>query len=116
MSTVKNKVLLTGNLGMAPEIRTLESGRKMAKFSIATNESYRNPAGEWITETQWHNVIAWGKSADKVAELLGKGSEIALEGKLVNNSYVDKQGVKKYSTQVQMFDFDLVVKEAKAEA
>lgn len=116
MSTVKNKVLLVGNVGKSPEIRQLESGRKMAKFSLATNESYRNAAGEWNTETQWHNITAWGKMADKVEELLGKGTEISLEGKLMNSSYVDKLGVKKYFTDVHLFDFEIVVKEAKTEA
>lgn len=114
MNTVKNKVQLIGNLGKAPEIRILESGRKMAKFSMATNDSYRNTGGEWVTETQWHNIIAWGKVADKVEEMLNKGNEISLEGKLMNTTYVDKNGVKKYSTHVQATDFIPVVKEVEA--
>lgn len=111
MSTVKNSVTLIGHLGRTPEIRTLESGRKMAKFSIATNDSYRNNGGEWITETQWHNIIAWGKVAEKVEELLDKGSEISLEGKLMNSTYVDKTGAKKYYTHVQVNSFEPVVKQ-----
>jgi single-strand DNA-binding protein len=114
MSTVKNKVQLTGHLGKAPEIRILESGKKMAKFSIATNDSYRNAGGEWITETQWHNIVAWGKGAEKAEELLDRGSEISLEGKLMNSTYVDKTGVKKYYTHVQAFGFEPVTKEEKA--
>lgn len=116
MSTVKNKVQLIGNIGKAPEIRTLESGRKMAKFSIATDDSYRTAGGEWNTETQWHNIIAWGKMADKAEELLIRGCEVSLEGKLMNNMYTDKNGVKKYFTQVQASDFSLVEKEVETEA
>lgn len=114
MSTVKNKVQLIGNIGKDPEIRTLESGRKMAKFSIATDDSYRTAGGEWNTETQWHNIVAWGKMADKAADILTRGCEVSLEGKLMNNSYTDKNGVKKYFTQVQASNFELVVKEEKA--
>lgn len=114
MSTVKNKVQLIGNIGKAPEIRVLESGRKMARFSVATNDNYRTANGEWNTETQWHNIIAWGKAAEKAEEILTRGCEVAVEGKLMNNTYVDKNGVKKYYTQVQAFSLELVAREEKA--
>ena len=86
----------------------------MAKFSIATNDSYRNAGGEWITETQWHNIIACGKMAEKAEELQDKGIEISLESKLMNSTCVDKNGIEKYYTHVQAFGFDLVKKEEKA--
>ncbi len=102
MYALKNKVQLIGNLGSAPEIRTTEAGKKMARLSMATNESYRNAKGEKITETQWHNLIAWGKVAEIAEKYLAKGSEIAIEGKLVSRSYNDKEGNKKYITEVQV--------------
>jgi len=100
MYALKNKVQLIGNLGNTPEIRTIESGKKMARFSIATNETYRNAKGEKITETQWHNIIAWGKVADIAEQFLSKGSEVAIEGKLVNRNYTDKEGNKRFITEV----------------
>ena len=102
MYALKNKVQLIGNLGNAPEIKTTEGGKKLARFSMATNESYRNAKGEKITETQWHNLVAWGKVADIAEKFLVKGSEIAIEGKLMNRNYIDKAGVKKYITEVQV--------------
>jgi single-strand DNA-binding protein len=100
MSTLRNKVQLIGNLGKAPEIITLDSGKKLAKFSIATNETYKNAQGEKVTDTQWHNVIAWNKTAEIVEKYLDKGKEIAIEGKLTSRSYDDKEGNKRYITEV----------------
>jgi single-strand DNA-binding protein len=100
MNTLRNKVQLIGNLGNNPEVITLESGKKLAKFSIATNDSYRNASGEKITDTQWHNVIAWNKTAEIVEKYLTKGNEIAVEGKLTSRSYENKEGVKKYITEI----------------
>lgn len=102
MYALKNKVQLIGNLGNAPDVKTLESGKKMARFSVATNESYRNAKGEKVTETQWHNLIAWGKVAEIVEKYLTKGKEVAIEGKLINRSYNDKEGNKKYITEIQV--------------
>ena len=102
MYSLKNKVQLIGNLGNAPEVKTLESGKKMARFSVATNENYRNAKGEKVTETQWHNLVAWGKVAEIVEKFLTKGKEVAIEGKLVNRSYNDKEGNKKYVTEIQV--------------
>lgn len=102
MYALKNKVQLIGNLGNAPEVKNTESGKKLARFSIATNESYRNADGEKVTETTWHNLVAWGKVADIVEKYLNKGSEVAIEGKLISRSYTDKKGVKKYITEVQV--------------
>lgn len=100
MNSLKNKVQLIGNLGATPEIINLESGKKLAKFTLATNESYKTAKGETIKETQWHNMVAWGKTAELVEKYLTKGNEIAIEGKLTSRSYEDKAGVKKYVTEV----------------
>lgn len=100
MNTLKNKVQLIGNLGNAPEIVNLESGKKLAKFSIATNEAYKNAQGEKVQDTQWHNLVAWGKTAEIIEKYVNKGSEIAIEGKLTTRSYDDKDGVKRYITEV----------------
>ena len=100
MNTLRNKVQLIGNLGNNPEIITLESGKKLAKMSIATNETYKNAQGEKVTDTQWHNVVAWNKTAEIIEKYLQKGSEIAIEGKLTSRSYDDKDGNKKYITEV----------------
>ena len=100
MNTLRNKVQLIGNLGNAPEIITLESGKKIAKFSIATNESYKNAQGEKVTETQWHNIIAWNKTAEIAERFLDKGKEVAVEGKLTSRSYNDKEGTKRYVTEI----------------
>ena len=108
MYALKNKVQLIGNLGNAPEVKTLESGKKMARFNVATNEVYRNAKGEKVTETQWHNLVAWGKVAEIVEKYLTKGKEVAIEGKLVNRSYNDKDGNKKYITEVQVSELLLL--------
>ncbi|MBF8149702.1 single-stranded DNA-binding protein [Winogradskyella sp. F6397] len=100
MNTLKNKVQLIGNLGQDPEITNFESGKILAKFSIATNESYKNAQGEKITDTQWHNVVAWGKTAQVVEKYITKGKEVAIEGKLTSRSWEDKDGMKRYITEV----------------
>lgn len=102
MYAVKNKVQLIGNLGNAPEVKTLESGKKMARFNLATSENYRNAKGEKVTETQWHTLVAWGKVAEIAEKYLAKGKEILVEGKLINRSYNDKDGNKKYISEVQV--------------
>lgn len=102
MFALKNKVQLIGNLGNAPEVRNTESGKKLVRFSVATHESYRNALGEKVTETQWHNIIAWGAVADIAEKFLVKGTEVCIEGKLVNRNYMDKEGNKKYITEIQV--------------
>lgn len=110
MSTLKNKVQLIGNTGNDPEIRTLDSGKKLAKLTIATNETYKNDIGEKITDTQWHNIVAWGKTAEIVEKYVTKGSHIAIEGKLTHRSYDDKNGDKKYYTEVVVSELLLMPK------
>jgi single-strand DNA-binding protein len=110
MYALKNKVQLIGNLGANPEVKNTESGKKLARFSIATSESYRNAKGDRVSETQWHNVVAWGKVADIVEKYLSKGSEVALEGKLIYRNYNDKEGNKKYITEIQVNELLLLTK------
>ena len=102
MYALRNKVQLIGNLGAAPEVKKLESGKKVVRFSVATNETYKNAKGEKVTETQWHNLVAWGKVADIAERYLTRGKEVAVEGKLINRSYNDKEGNKRYITEVQV--------------
>ena len=108
MYALKNKVQLIGNLGNAPEVKNTENGKKLARFSMATNETYRGRTGEKITETTWHNVVAWGKVADIAEKFLTKGKEVAIEGKLVNRSYTDKDGIKRYVTEIQVNELLLI--------
>lgn len=101
MYNLRNKVQLIGNLGQDPEIKETSNGKKFAKFTLATNESYKNQAGERVTETQWHNIILWGKTAEIAEKYLQKGNECAIEGKLVYSTFEDKEGAKKYFTQIE---------------
>lgn len=107
MNSLRNKVTLIGHLGMDPEIRETEAGHKFARVSLATTESFKNHQNEKVTETMWHNLYAWDKIAEKMGKLQ-KGSEILVEGKLINRNYTDKTGVKKYVTEVQVNDFTMV--------
>jgi len=100
MNAMKNKVQLIGHLGAAPEIKTFDSGKKVVRINLATNEVYKKENGEKVNETQWHNLVAWGKVADIAQQYLNKGSEIAIEGKLTYRDYTDKEGVKRYITEV----------------
>ncbi|PQV48806.1 single-strand binding protein [Jejuia pallidilutea] len=100
MSTLRNKVQLIGNVGQEPTITELESGKKIARLSLATNERYKDGKGEKQTDTNWHNLVAWGKTADIIEKYVTKGKEIAIEGKLTTRSYEDKDQVKRYVTEV----------------
>jgi single-strand DNA-binding protein len=100
MNALKNKVQLIGHVGQEPEIKILEGGKKLAKFSIATNDVYYNENKEKVTDTQWHNITAFGKVAEIIESFVTKGKEIALEGKLTHRSYDDKDGVKRTYTEV----------------
>jgi single-strand DNA-binding protein len=115
MYASKNNVQLLGHLGKAPEVRTFDGGKKMARFTVATNESYVNASGEKKTETQWHTIVAWGKVAEVAEKILSKGSQVSLEGKLVSRHYTDKEGVKKYVTEVHISEILLVGDKAEKE-
>lgn len=115
MSTLRNKVSLIGRLGAQPEVVKLESGRTLARFSIATNERYQNNQGEWADRTQWFQITAWGRMADRVADLLNKGQEIVASGRLINSNYETKEGEKRYTTQVELNEFLLIAGKKKDE-
>lgn len=100
MNALKNRVQLIGNLGNDPEIINLDNGKKIAKFSLATNETYKNSEGEKVTDTEWHYIVAWNKIAEIIEQYLQKGSEVMIEGKLTSRSFEDKEGVKCYVTEV----------------
>lgn len=108
MNSLKNSVKLIGFLGNTPEIKATDKGIKFAKFSIATNEKYQNSQGETVRETIWHSVIAWNKLAEIAEKFLNKGSEVAVEGKLLNRSYLDKDGIKRYVSEVQINELLLI--------
>ncbi|MGE5521762.1 MAG: single-stranded DNA-binding protein [Candidatus Dadabacteria bacterium] len=112
MYDLKNKVQLIGNLGNTPDVRTTSTGKKWARFRMATNEVYRNAQGVNVNETQWHSIVAWGKVAEVVEKQLNKGSEISVEGKLVNRTYTDKSGQKKYITEVVANELLVLQKQA----
>ena len=108
MNSLKNRVQLIGNLGNAPEIVNLESGKKIAKFSLAVNESYKDGEGKKVENTNWFNIVAWGKTAEIVEKLLVKGSEVAVEGKLSSRSYETEAGEKRYVTEITINEFLLL--------
>ena len=105
MNSLKNRVQLIGHLGVDPELKNLDSGKHLTKFSLATNESYKNDKGELVQATQWHNIVAWGKLAENISNLLKKGSHVAISGKLTHRSWEDTEGVKRYTTEVLVGDF-----------
>ncbi|TSD66038.1 single-stranded DNA-binding protein [Inquilinus sp. KBS0705] len=105
MNTIKNSVLLIGNLGNDPDVRTFDNNRKLARISIATNETHKNDKGEKVTETQWHSAVLWGAQATLAETYLKKGDSIIIEGKLASRNYNDKDGVKRYVTEVVVNEF-----------
>ena len=104
----KNHVKLTGKLGFDPEIREIDTGRRVARMSLATSERFKNADGELVDDTQWHTVVAWGSTANKVADQLTKGMNVTIEGRLVYRSYEGKDGSKRYVTEIVMSDFTIL--------
>ncbi|MFW6249355.1 MAG: single-stranded DNA-binding protein [Bacteroidota bacterium] len=100
MNNLKNRVQLIGNLGNDPEVKSLSSGKKVAKFSLATTEHYKNGDGKKVSDTQWHQVVAWDGLANIAEQYLKKGNQIALEGKLIYRSYDGQDGQKRYVTEI----------------
>ena len=100
MNNLRNRVQLIGNLGQDPEIKTLESGKKVAHFTLATNDAYKNTDGQKVEETTWHNIVAWNGLAETASKFLKKGREVAVDGRIVYRSYEDKKGVTKYITEI----------------
>jgi single-strand DNA-binding protein len=109
MAKSVNKVILVGNLGKDPEVKYTPSGVPVAKFSLATNERFKDKGGEWQDRTEWHNIVAWQRLAEIVGEYVKKGSKIYIEGRLQTSSWEDKQsGEKKYRTEVVASDLVLL--------
>lgn len=115
MNAVKNKVQLIGYLGNDPEIRTFDNGNKMAKFALATHETYLNSEGERVTDTEWHQVVSWGKLADIVDRYLVKGKEVLVEGKLVTRVTENEEGEKKYYTEIKCNELLILTKASSVE-
>ncbi|WP_293873619.1 single-stranded DNA-binding protein [Flavobacterium sp.] len=110
MNAMKNTVQLIGHVGQEPEIKTFGEGKKVANITLATNDYYINAKGEKVEDTQWHKVKAWGKVADIIEKYVVKGKEIAIEGKLTYTDYQDKDGIKRYVTEVVANDILLLGK------
>jgi single-strand DNA-binding protein len=110
MNAMRNKVQLIGHVGQEPEIKTFDAGKKVANITIATNDFYTNDKGEKVEQTEWHRVSAWGKTADIIEKYVTKGKEVAIEGKLTHRSYDDKDGNKRYITEVVANDILLLGK------
>ena len=100
MNTLVNRVQLIGQPGSDPEVKSLEGGKKMARFNLATNETYKNDKGEKVTDTQWHNIVLWDIKAELAEKYIRKGERLGIEGRLVSRSYQDKEGNTKYITEV----------------
>jgi len=100
MNNLRNKVNLIGNLGTDPEVKIFDSGKKKVRLSLATSDNYKSNNGEKVESTQWHNLVLWGKMAEVAEKYLQKGSELAVEGKLTYRSYDDKNGERKYFTEI----------------
>ena len=107
MKSLRNSVQLIGNLGKDPEVKEF-GDKKKASFSIATTDSYKNAKGEKIEDTQWHNVVIWGKLADVAGKYLKKGSEVCVEGSLVHRNYETDKGEKRYITEINVNDMVLL--------
>ena|GEM_PF-32131 len=101
MSSIKNQVQLIGNVGQEPQVTNLESGKKVVRFSLATNENYKNDKGEKVQSTDWHTVVAWGKTAEIVEKFVGKGKEVGITGKLKTRTYTTEDGNQRYVTEVE---------------
>lgn len=100
MSNLRNSVRLMGHAGNQPEVKIINEKQKVARISIATNDSYRNASGERVEQTQWHQLVFWNKQAEFAEKYLAKGTEFAVEGKLTSHSYVAKDGQKRYVTEI----------------
>ncbi len=115
MTSMRNSVQLIGRLGKDVELREFTNDRKMARFSLATNRYYKDKNGETAEETQWHNIVAWGKTAEQMEKMLKKGYEVIIHGRLTYRNWEDKDGVKKYTTEIVADDFIKITKEHSAQ-
>jgi single-strand DNA-binding protein len=104
MNSLKNRVTLIGNLGQDPETKTTETGKKVTHFTLATDDGYKNSDGQKVSETTWHNIVAWNGLADIAGKYLKKGRQVAVEGRIVYRTYEDKKGATKYITEIVLND------------
>lgn len=112
MNALSNQVNLIGHLGADPEVLSFDQ-KQLVKFKLATNESYKNGEGDWITDTQWHTVVGWGKVSEIIQKQLKKGTNVAVSGKLVHRDFEDKEGNRRYVTEIVLKDFMKLSKEDK---
>jgi single-strand DNA-binding protein len=110
MKGMKNKVQLIGHLGANPEIKVFDENKKLAQLSLAVNDGFKNAEGEWQEDTQWFNLVAWSKLAVYAEKYLIKGIEVAIEGRLINKSYTDKNLVKRFSTDIHLSEILILTK------
>jgi single-strand DNA-binding protein len=110
MNTIKNNVTLMGHLGADPEYKKLDSGKALLKLRLATNEVYKNKEGERTSTTHWHNCVAWGRQAEVMKDLLKKGKEVIVQGKLQYRTYKDSNGVEKKISEIVVQEFSLTGK------
>jgi single-strand DNA-binding protein len=108
MNSLKNKVILVGRLGQDPETKTIDGGKKVTHFTLATDDSYKNAEGQKISEATWHNITAWNGLADVADRFLKKGRQVAVEGRIVYKTYEDKKGVTKNTTEIVLSDLVLL--------
>jgi single-strand DNA-binding protein len=108
MNSLRNRVTLIGNLGQDPETKTIEKGKKVTHFTLATNDGYKNVDGQKVNETTWHNIVAWNGLAETAERFLKKGREVAVEGRIVYRNYEDKKGITKYITEIVLSDLLLL--------
>ena len=114
MNSLKNSVRLVGFLGNDPEIKKYGDNKSLARVSLATNDRFKNKEGEWVSDTQWHNLVMWGRQAVFAEKSLEKGNEIAIEGKLVNRTYTDKEGITRYYSEVVVNEIITFTRKEKA--
>jgi len=105
MNAIVNRVQLIGRLGMDPEMKNFDNGSTLARLSLATDASYKDKSGKKVEETHWHNLVCWNKTAELAQRLLAKGKEVAIDGKLINRSYEDGEGNRRYLTEVRVDQF-----------
>ncbi|MEO6833898.1 MAG: single-stranded DNA-binding protein [Chitinophagaceae bacterium] len=108
MNSLRNKVQLIGNLGQDPEMKTLANGNVVTKLRIATSETYKDARGEKQTDTQWHNVTVWGKTAEIAGQYLKKGSKVMISGRIKYDEYMDKEGKKRYATDIVVNELEFL--------
>lgn len=112
MEKMINKVELSGFIGLNPEVKTLPNGNKVLKLSLATSSSHKDREGQWVRDTTWHNVVMWNKLADAASNEIKKGSRVSLTGKLANRTFTDKEGKKRFITEIVAVTYEIIAAES----